>query len=102
MLPVTITGADVLPVVYPIRVGYEIVVVVDGDVVVAAPAAIPTATSSPSRSHCHADAERDCHPGSVIPRRGIRDRWIRIDRRTVHDGWIVARYVDYVRTRGLD
>jgi hypothetical protein len=46
---------DVLPVI--IRVLYEIVVVVDINIIVSSPSSIPTATPSPSCAHCNADAE---------------------------------------------
>src|SRR5579859_4836581 len=102
VLPVAVSRSNVLPVVYAVGVVDEIVVVVDGNVVISSPPCIPTATSAPRRSHCDTDAEGDCHAGSVIARRGIRDGWVRIDRRTVYDGWVVAGDVDDLGTRGFN
>jgi hypothetical protein len=56
----TVTAAKVAPVAAAnVRVAIEIVVVIDGDVVVT-PAAAPAPTATPECSHHDADAERNC------------------------------------------
>jgi hypothetical protein len=80
-----------------IGVAIEIVVVVDGHVVVSTPTAAVSPASTPRRSHCQTDTERNRHTCRIVTGRRIVDRWIWIDRRTVHDGRIVAWDVNNFR-----
>ena len=119
MLPIAITpgglirwtvaavaAVDVLPIavvdVLPIAVVDEVVVMVDVDVVVSAPTASPTGTATPEGSHCDPNTERYGHAGCIVANRRIGDRRIRINRSTIHDGWIVARHVDDFRASLFD
>ena len=54
-----------------IGVAVEIIIVVDGDVVVAAPAAAIPPTSSPCRSHGQSHTEGNRYAGSVVANRRI-------------------------------
>ncbi len=75
----------------------EVVVVLDVDIVVAAPsAAVPPATTK-GCSHGHADAERDRHTRRIIAGRWIGNRRIRIRGGSVYNSRIVARNVDNFR-----
>ena len=100
------TVADVLPVgvdALPVRVPDEIIVVVYGDVVVAAPAASPApSATTPRGSHSQTNAKRYGHAGGVISRWRIVDWRIRIDGRAVDDRGIVGWDVDHFGTGGLD
>ena len=73
----------------------KVIVVVDVDIATA-PSGVPTPASAPERSHRHADAKGERHPGCVIA------RWIRIRRSAPHDHRIVGRYVNNFLTRWLD
>jgi hypothetical protein len=84
-----------------VRVAVEIVVVIDGDVVVT-PAASPSPSATPERPHHDADANRDRHPGCVVARRRVVNGRIRIYRRAINHGWIVGRHIDDLRIRLFD
>src|SRR4029077_12213706 len=56
-----------------VRVAVEIVVSIDGDVVVAAPSTPPPPPTAPERPHHHAHAERNRHARGIVPRRRIID-----------------------------
>src|SRR5262249_28664838 len=89
---------DIVPVATAnARVAVEIVVSVDGDVVVTAPAATPSPAATPERPHHHTNTERDCHSGGVIPWRWVVNRGVGIDRWTVHHHWIIRRDIHHLR-----
>lgn len=77
-----------------VAVAIEIVIVVDRYVVVAAPPATVTPTSSPRSSHRKAHSEGNRQSRRVVPYWWIGDRRIWVDRRTVHNGRIIARHVN--------
>ncbi len=78
-----------------VRIAVEIVIVVNGYVIVAAPARAPSPTASPSRSHGDSDSEGNGHARGVISGRRIINRRIRVDRRAVHDGRVVRWDVNH-------
>ena len=95
-----IAGVDILSVY--IRISDVIVVVIDGDVVVASPAAVTApAPATPSRANGQAYAEGDGHAGRVVSRRRIGDGWVGVCRRSVHYRGVLARNVNYLRIRLL-
>src|SRR6187551_3025230 len=82
-------------------------VVVDDDRVVAAPAAAPpvpaVAAATPHRAHRHSDAETDGRSGDHCACRWrIVHRRIRINRRSVDYGRVVAWNIDDLRVSRLD
>ena len=92
----------VLPVIAgPIRdvlavgVSYEVVVVIDGDIVVAAPPAVVSPTAAPGRAHGNPDAEGNCHTRGVVPGWRISNWRVGIRRRAVHDGGVITGHVDH-------
>ena len=87
-----------------VHVAVEVVVVVNCDIVVPSPTTAPTPASAPHRTHRDSNAEgngRACH---VMPRRGINDRWIGVDRRrcSIHHGGVRAWNIDHLRVGLLD
>jgi hypothetical protein len=105
MLPVGVAGTvggavvDVLIAIdILIAVADKIVVVINGDVIVPSPPAVPTPTASPCCAHGYSDTERDCHSRSVVTWRWISDRGVRINRRAIHYGGIVAGNIYDLRT----
>jgi len=80
-----------------IRVAVEIIVVVDGDVVVAAPAAVVAPPPGPHRAHGHPNTKRNSHTCRVIARRWVCDGGVRIWRRSIDDGGVIARNVNNLR-----
>jgi hypothetical protein len=86
-----------------IRVAVEVVIVVDVDVV-AAPTTAPAPTATPGSADRHADPKRDRtrrnHGSGRIW--WIVNRWIGINRRTVHDSRVVRRHIDHLRIRLFD
>jgi hypothetical protein len=86
---------DVLPIdVLPIAIADEVVVVVDVDIVVAAPSASPTRATTPEGSHRDPNTERYGHAGRIVAGGRIGDRGIRINRSPIHNGWVVAGHID--------
>ena len=69
-----------------VRVAVEVVVDVYVDVIVAAPPAVITPTTMPSRSHRHTDTEGNGHSGHVSTR---WRRWWIDNRRIGINGWAV-------------
>ena len=100
MLPTTAATASIHAVAAAdVRVAVEIVVYVDGNIIVS-PAAAIAPTAMISGSHCHTDTESNGHPGHVSAgwrRWWIDNRRIRINGRTVDDGRIVSRHIDDLR-----
>ena len=96
MLRIMLPGAagsirDILPV----RVSYEIIVVIDVDIVVAAPAAvIAPAAATPGSPHCDPDAKRYRHTRGVITRWWISNRGVRVSHRAVHHGRVITRNIN--------
>jgi len=88
--------------VLPVAIVDEVVVVVDGDVVVAAPSTSPAGAATPEGSHRDTDTEGYGHARRIIARRRICDGRIRINRSAVHNSWVVARHVDNLRAGLLD
>jgi hypothetical protein len=81
---------------------YEVVVVVDGDVIVAvAPSTVVSpASTTPGRSNCHSNAKRNGHPSDVgSGRRGRRvdDRRIRVNWRAVDHCGVIGGNVNDLR-----
>src|SRR5262245_24234076 len=72
------------------------------NVVVATPAAAPAPTTTPERSHGHANTEGDSHTSSVVPRRRVIDWRVGIVGRSVHHDGIVRRHIANSRTGLLD
>ena len=94
VLPAGVPITDVVAVAaVNIRVPNEIIIVVDVDVVVAAPPASPAPTAAPSRSNSQSDSKRDRHSRRVIACRRIVDGWIGIDRWAIDHDRIIGRYV---------
>src|SRR4029077_9262367 len=90
MLPVVATACRPIRNVLPIGVVDEGVVSIDGDVVVAAPSAVVAPAAAPSRPHRDPDSKRNRHTGGIVAGWRISDGWIRINRRAVHHGWVIA------------
>jgi hypothetical protein len=91
---IAVTTADV-------RVSVEIIVVVDGNVVVTAPAAVsPSAT--PSSTHGHSDSKRNCHTRRVVTGRRVGNRWVWVNRGTVYCRRVIAGDVDHFWARLFD
>lgn len=84
-----------------ISVTVEIVVRINGDIVVAPPAVIAPA-AAPSRTHRNADTKRNRHTRGVIAGWWISNRRVRVDRRSVHHCGVITRDVNNFRTRLLD
>jgi hypothetical protein len=82
-----------------IRVAFEIIIIVDGDVVTA-PAGAAAPTSAPHRSHRHPDAERKEQATGVIRR--VVNRRVRVHGRPVDNCGVVARNVNDLRIGLLD
>jgi len=85
-----------------VGVAVEVVIVVDGDVVVGAPTATITPTATPKRTHHHADAKRNGHSRCVVAWRWVGDRWIRIRWRPVNHGRVITGNVDNLRVGLFD
>jgi len=98
VLPVTV--ADPIPGV-DVRVAVEVVVVVDGDVVVS-PTGVPPPATTPGRAHRNADPKRDRCAGGVVTRRRIVDGRIGIHGRPIHGHRVVRRHVHHLGVRLLD
>ena len=90
VLPVVAAAGRPIRHVLPIGVVYEGVVSIDSDVVVATPPAVVAPSAAPSRPHCDPDSKRNRHTGGIISGWRISDGWIRISRRAVHHGWVIA------------
>ena len=105
-IPAAIPAANVVMIhaVAALNVGVsvEIIVVVDGDVVIATPPAAPSPPSGPHRAHRHADAERDGHARGVISRRRVVNGGIRVSRGSINDDRVVTRHINYVGLGLLD
>jgi hypothetical protein len=101
VLPVTVAVGRPIRNVLSVGVVHKGVIVIDGHVIVTAPATVVAPAATPGRSHCDPDAKRNRHTRSVIPRWRrwrINDRRIRIHRRAVHHRRVVARNVNYLWT----
>jgi hypothetical protein len=85
-----------------IGVAVEVVVAVDGNVVISAPPAAPSPTPAPESAHRYAHAEGNRHSGGVVSPSGIIERVVGIDGRTVHHHRIVGRHIDHLWVRLLD
>ena len=85
-----------------IRVPVEIIVVVNGDVVIPAPTASVAPTSTPHGAHRDSHAKRDRHSGRVVARRWISDRGIRIRGCAIHHRWVIRRHVHDLWARLLN
>ena len=102
MLPVTVAASRPIRDVLSVGVSYEVVVVIDVDIVVAAPPAVVAPSATPSRSHCDADAKRNRHPRGVITGGRISNRRIRISWCAVHHGRVITGNINNFRTGLLD
>jgi hypothetical protein len=85
-----------------VGVPVEIIIVVNCDVVVPTPTAAIAPTSAPCCAHRQSHTERNRHTSGIVADRRIGDGRIGVDRRAIHDHWIVARYVDDLRIRLFD
>ena len=101
VLPVVagpVAAADVCPVAAAdVRIPIEIIIVVDGDVIVAAPAAVIAPASVYCCTHHHSDAEGDRHSRGIITWWRIGDRRVRIWRRAINHRRVVAGDVNDLR-----
>jgi hypothetical protein len=77
-----------------IRVSVEIIVVIDVDGVVAAPAGAPTPATAPERSHRHPNAEGNRHSCGIVSCGRIVNGRVGVDGRTVNHYRIIRGYVD--------
>src|SRR5262249_49049898 len=80
----------------------EIIVSVNGNVVVTAPATSPAPTSAPESAHHDANAEGKRHASAIVPPRRIVDRRVGIHCRTVHHHGIIRRHIHDLRIRLFD
>jgi hypothetical protein len=89
---VSVAAIDVVTVAaVDVRIAVVIVIVVDRDVVVAAPpTAAPTPASTHRRTHGNSDSEGNRHPGRVISWRRIGDWRIWVGGRAVNNSGIIA------------
>src|SRR5262249_28662568 len=96
VLPGVPTAISRVNAVAPLDVGVaiEVVIVVYGDVVVAAPPAAPTPATGPHSSHGHSNAEGNCHSRCVVTRRRVSDRRVRVHGRTVNYRRVIAGNVN--------
>jgi hypothetical protein len=76
-----------------VAVAVEIVIVVDRNVVVAAPPAAVTPASAPRCSHGKADSERNRHSRGIVSWRRIVDWGVGIDRWAVDHDRIIRWYI---------
>lgn len=84
-----------------IRVAVEIVVAINGDVVVAAPTAPPAPAATPEGPHHHADAKGDRYACGVISRWRVVNGWVGINRWAIHNDGIIRGHVYDLRIRLL-
>jgi hypothetical protein len=84
-------------------IGIPVVVIVGvyGDVVIAAPAAVPP-SATPGGTHGHSDPKRNRHASRVVARRRIGDRWIWVNGGAVNYRRVIAGNVDYLWAGLLD
>jgi hypothetical protein len=85
-----------------VGIAIEIIVVIDIDGVVAAPAAPIAPTATPHCAHRDTNAERYRHPRRIVSGRRVVNRRIGVHRWSIHHDWIVRRYVHHLRIRLLD
>src|SRR6516162_454396 len=104
VLPGVPTAISRIDAVAPLDVGVaiEIVIVVYGDVVVAAPPAAPTPAPGPHSSHGHSNAEGNCHSRSVVTRRRVSNRRVWVHGRAVDYRGVIARNVNNLGIGLLD
>lgn len=77
-----------------VRVSVEIIIVVDGDVVVAAPAAV-SPSSAPRGAHGHSNSKRDRHTRRVVAGWRVSNWRVWVNRGTVYNRRVVAGDVDH-------
>lgn len=98
-----IAAIDVCPIAaIDVGVPIEIVVIVDGDVVISAPAASPAPSAAEGRAHHHSHTKRNRHSCGVVSRWWIGYGWVGIDRRAIDDRRVVTRNVYYLGVGLLD
>ena len=86
-----------------VPIAHEVVVVIDVDVVIAAPpTATPTPSTYPCSAHCDSYTKGDRHSRCVVTGRRITNWWIWICRRTINHGRVVAGNVNYFGVRLLN
>src|SRR5215472_13391941 len=83
-------------------ISIKIIIIVNRNVVISAPARTPTPAAAPRRSHRNSNPKGNGHPGCVIAGRGVSNGWIWIRGRPVNDCRVITRHVDDLRAGLFD